>query len=42
VEHVAVGSDFDGATTTPFDATGLAQVTQACSTRGSRPRTSRG
>lgn len=29
VEHVALGSDFDGAVTAPFDATGLAQVTQA-------------
>ena len=28
-DHVALGSDFDGATTTPFDAAGLAQVTQA-------------
>jgi membrane dipeptidase len=29
VEHVALGSDFDGAVTTPFDATGLVQVTDA-------------
>jgi membrane dipeptidase len=29
VEHVALGSDFDGATTTPFDAAGLAQITAA-------------
>ena len=28
VEHVALGSDFDGATTMAFDATGLVQVTQ--------------
>ena len=28
VEHVALGSDFDGATTTPFDTTGLVQITQ--------------
>jgi len=28
-EHVALGSDFDGAVRTPFDATGLAQITQA-------------
>jgi microsomal dipeptidase-like Zn-dependent dipeptidase len=28
-EHVALGSDFDGAVTTPFDATGLPQITQA-------------
>ena len=29
VEHVALGSDFDGAVTTPFDATGLVQITDA-------------
>lgn len=28
-EHVGLGSDFDGAVTTPFDASGLPQVTQA-------------
>ena len=28
-DHVALGSDFDGAVTTPFDASGLAQVTDA-------------
>ncbi len=28
-EHVGLGSDFDGAVTTPFDAAGLPQVTQA-------------
>ena len=28
-EHVALGSDFDGAVTTPFDAAGLARVTDA-------------
>ena len=28
-DHVALGSDFDGAVTVPFDATGLPQVTQA-------------
>jgi microsomal dipeptidase-like Zn-dependent dipeptidase len=27
--HVGLGSDFDGAVTTPFDTSGLAQVTQA-------------
>ena len=27
VEHVALGSDFDGAVTTPFDTTGLVQIT---------------
>ena len=29
VEHVALGSDFDGAVVTPFDAAGVAQVTAA-------------
>jgi len=29
VEHVALGSDFDGAVSTPFDASGLDQITQA-------------
>ena len=28
-EHVALGSDFDGAVTAPFDATGMPQITQA-------------
>ncbi|MET1076831.1 MAG: membrane dipeptidase [Pseudomonas sp.] len=28
VEHVALGSDFDGAVHTPFDTSGLAQLTQ--------------
>jgi microsomal dipeptidase-like Zn-dependent dipeptidase len=28
-EHVGLGSDYDGAVTTPFDATGFPQVTQA-------------
>jgi microsomal dipeptidase-like Zn-dependent dipeptidase len=28
-EHVALSSDFDGAVTAPFDATGLPQITQA-------------
>lgn len=28
-QHVALGSDFDGAVATPFDASGLAAVTQA-------------
>jgi microsomal dipeptidase-like Zn-dependent dipeptidase len=28
-EHVGLGSDFDGAVTTPFDATGFPQITQA-------------
>lgn len=29
IDHVALGSDFDGAVTTPFDASGLVQVTDA-------------
>ena len=29
VEHVALGSDFDGATAEPFDATGVAEITDA-------------
>lgn len=29
VEHVALGSDFDGAVTTPFDTSGLVQITDA-------------
>ena len=29
IEYVALGSDFDGAVTTRFDASGLAQITQA-------------
>ena len=29
VEHVALGSDFDGAITAPFDTTGLVEITDA-------------
>ena len=29
VDHVGLGSDFDGATTTPFDTANVAHVTQA-------------
>ncbi len=29
VEHVALGSDFDGSVTTPFDASGMALITDA-------------
>jgi membrane dipeptidase len=29
IEHIGLGSDFDGAVTTPFDTTGLAQITAA-------------
>jgi microsomal dipeptidase-like Zn-dependent dipeptidase len=28
-EHVALGSDFDGAVTEPFDTTGLVEITEA-------------
>jgi microsomal dipeptidase-like Zn-dependent dipeptidase len=34
VEHVALGSDFDGAVTEPFDTTGLVQVTDALLAEG--------
>jgi microsomal dipeptidase-like Zn-dependent dipeptidase len=34
VEHVALGSDFDGATTMPFDTTGLPQITEALLQQG--------
>ena len=34
VEHVALGSDFDGAVTTPFDTTGLVQITDALIAEG--------
>lgn len=34
VEHVALGSDFDGAVTTPFDTTGLAAITDALIEQG--------
>ena len=34
VEHVALGSDFDGAVTTPFDAAGLVLLTEALSAEG--------
>jgi membrane dipeptidase len=29
VDHVALGSDFDGAIPTPFDATGMVKITEA-------------
>jgi len=29
VEHVALGSDFDGAVTEPFDTSGLVEITGA-------------
>jgi microsomal dipeptidase-like Zn-dependent dipeptidase len=34
IEHVALGSDFDGAVTTPFDASGWALLTDALLTQG--------
>jgi membrane dipeptidase len=34
IDHVGLGSDFDGAITAPFDAGGLAHVTQALLNRG--------
>jgi microsomal dipeptidase-like Zn-dependent dipeptidase len=34
VEHVGLGSDFDGAVPTPFDATGLPLVTEALLAEG--------
>ena len=34
VEHVALGSDFDGAVTTAFDTTGLASIVDALQTEG--------
>ncbi|HJS57429.1 MAG TPA: membrane dipeptidase [Vicinamibacteria bacterium] len=34
VEHVAFGSDFDGAVTTPFDAAGMSETTQALLAEG--------
>jgi microsomal dipeptidase-like Zn-dependent dipeptidase len=36
-DHVALGSDFDGSTRTPFDAGGLAQVTEAMLNAGLSP-----
>lgn len=34
IEHVALGSDFDGAVSTPFDAGGLASLTEALMAEG--------
>ena len=34
IDHVALGSDFDGATVTPFDTSQLVQVTNALLVRG--------
>jgi len=38
VDHVGLGSDFDGAVTTPFDASGLGQLTQALLAEGFTPQ----
>ena len=37
VQYVALGSDFDGATTTRFDTSGLVQITQALMDEGFTP-----
>jgi len=34
VDHVGLGSDFDGAVVTPFDTTGLVQITDALLAEG--------
>ena len=34
VEHVALGSDYDGAIPAPFDTTGLVQITDALMAEG--------
>ena len=34
VEHIGLGSDFDGATTEPFDTTGLVKITEALMAQG--------
>lgn len=36
IDHVGLGSDFDGATTTPFDTSELAQITQGLLNMGLR------
>ena len=37
VEHVALGTDFDGTVTVPFDATGLPHLTDALLEAGFSP-----
>jgi len=37
IDHVALGSDFDGAVPTPFDATGLVKLTEALLAAGFSP-----
>lgn len=34
VQHIALGSDFDGSVTVPFDASGMIQITQALRNEG--------
>jgi microsomal dipeptidase-like Zn-dependent dipeptidase len=34
IDHVALGSDFDGAVQTPIDASGMAQITEALMKQG--------
>ncbi len=38
VEHVALGTDFDGTVSVPFDATGLPLLTEALLDEGFSPR----
>ena len=38
VEHVALGSDYDGTVSVPFDATGLPLLTEALLAEGFAPR----
>ncbi|MDZ7268400.1 MAG: dipeptidase [candidate division KSB1 bacterium] len=37
IDHVALGSDFDGAVSTPFDASGMVQLTAALQQAGFNP-----
>ena len=37
IDHVGLGSDFDGSVKTPFDATGIVQITDALITAGLSP-----
>lgn len=41
VDHVALGSDFDGAVETPFDASGMALITQGLLNQGLSPESVR-
>lgn len=40
IDHVGLGSDFDGSVRTPFDATGMVQITDALMAAACRRRTS--